>query len=128
MLSTCVQKTEYDALQRKLDDATKQLAEAKDSLKKSHDQLADLRAHRYQTFTTGAKTWRLDSVKGISCIMLTRDQDWKNVATKRQSCTCEDFYRDTKFPTLEGSKPEQIKQYNLRVKLFDERAKHSGYE
>jgi hypothetical protein len=128
LLSACVQKTEYDQLQEKLNDATKQLVEVKDSLKKSQEKLGDLLAHRYQTFTSGTKTWRLDTVKGVSCILLATDQDWKNPATKRQNCTCEDFYRDTEYPTIEGSTSEQIKRYEERVDIFDKRAKHLGCE
>ncbi len=90
----CEQKSEYEAVREKLEDTTKQLTEAKESLKKSQDQLSDLQAHRYQTFTNGERTWRLDSVKGSSCILLTSDQDWKNGKTKTQSCACEDLVRD----------------------------------
>ena len=104
LLSACVQKTEYDALQRKLADATKELAEANDALKKSQDQLGDLQTHRYQTFNTGGRTWRLDSAKGSSCVLLASDQDWKNVNTKAQSCTCEDLYRDNPNPSPVASK------------------------
>src|SRR5258708_23601486 len=93
-LSACVEKTEYDAVQKKLDDTKKELTETKDSLKKSQDQLADLQTHRYQTFVNGGRTWRLDSAKGTSCILLTSEQDWKSPQTKQQSCGCEDLYRD----------------------------------
>lgn len=120
LFSACVQKTEYDALQRKLDSTAQELAEAKDSLKKSQDQLADLQAHRYQTFTTGGRTWRLDSAKGTSCVLLASEQDWRNAKTKEQSCACEDLFRDTEFPTSPDS--------TLLRQLVEKRAKRLGCE
>ena len=126
--SGCVEKTEYDGLQEKLDDAKKQLAETKDPLKKSQDQLTDLQAHRYQTFASGGRTWRLDSAKGSTCVLLASDQDWKSVKTKEESCICEDFYRDNELPTIEGSTPEQVGRYEERVKRFADRAKVLGCE
>ena len=101
-VSECVEKTQYDALQKKLDDTTKELSETKSLLKKSQDQLTDLQAHRYQTFMNAGRTWRLDSAKGSSCILLTSNQDWKNGKTMRQSCACEDFYRDNQIPSIEA--------------------------
>jgi hypothetical protein len=113
-LSGCVSQTEYDSLQKKLGETSKELSETKDSLKKSQDQLVDLQAHRYQTFTTGGRTWRLDSAKGSSCVLLAADQDWKNAKTKEQSCTCEDFYRDTDGSSWSG-RPEALA---LRARLL----------
>lgn len=100
---------------RILDDARKEAAEAKDSLKKSQDRLTDLQAHRYQTFASGGKTWRLDSVKGSTCVLLASDQEWKNVETKKQSCTCEDFYRDEDL-SLESRHPEVANAAGERAK------------
>jgi hypothetical protein len=104
-LAGCVQKTAYDALQKRFDETAKELGETKDTLKKSEDQLSDLRAHRYEIFTTGGRTWRLDTMKGSSCVMLASDQDWKKVETHKQSCACEDFYRDEE-KLLDGPNPD----------------------
>jgi outer membrane lipoprotein-sorting protein len=91
LLGACVQKTEYDALQTKLDNTTKELTEAKDSLKKSQDQLTDFQSHRYQTLTTGGRTWRLDTAKGSTCVLLASDQDWKNVKNERTELHLQGF-------------------------------------
>jgi len=129
-LSACVEKTEYDALQKKLDDTTKQLgdttkqlSETKDSLKKAQDELTDLQAHRYQTFVSGHRTWRLDSAKGTSCVLLTSDEDWKNIETKKQSCACEDFFRDNEPPD-----PTNLdnKLYDEQLETFERRTKRLG--
>jgi hypothetical protein len=128
LLSACIEKTEYDALQQKLNNATKELAEAKESSKKSQDQLTDLQAHRYQSVTNGGRTWRFDTAKGKSCILLTSDQDWKSRDTKKQSCNCEDFYRDVEYPIIEGQTSEEFKLYEARVKLFEARARNLGCE
>jgi hypothetical protein len=94
-LSGCVEKVEYDALQKKFNDTTKELSEAKDSLRKSQDELTELRAHWYRTYASGGRTWRLDSADGSTCILLTNSEDWKKSETKGQSCPCEDLYRDS---------------------------------
>jgi hypothetical protein len=122
LLSGCVQKTEYDALQGKLNDATKELTEVRDSLKKSQDQLADLQAHRYTSFNNGGRTWRLDGAKGTTCVLLASDQEWKNPHVKRQSCSCEDF--EQLDPTLRDGKPTSAEE----VDRFTAEAKRRGCE
>ena len=45
---------------------------------------------------SGGRTWRLDSVTGKTCILLTSDQDWKNPKTTASGCQCEDAMNDPK--------------------------------
>ena len=79
-----VERAKYDALQQ-------QMAETAKKLKESQEQLAQYQAHRYQTFRVGLRTWRLDTVTGDSCLLLTTDTDWKTPGTKGQGCSCEDL-------------------------------------
>ena len=58
-------------------------------------------AHRYETFKNGVRTWRMDTVKGSSCVMLTTEEDWKKPETSHQSCICEDSYNETPAPSLD---------------------------
>jgi|SRR5580658_10963752 hypothetical protein len=120
--SGCVQRAEYDAAQ-------KELKEMKEALKKSQEQLTDLQAHRYQSFATNGRTWRLDSTTGTICVLLTSDQDWKNAKTKSDACICEDFWRDNKPPTLApNSTPADEKSYRELTEMFNRHAEHLGCE
>src|SRR5258708_3118246 len=72
-----VEKAKYDELQKKLDETTKGLVDAKDELGKAREKIGEYQAHRYEIFKSGFRTWRLDTVTGKSCILLTTDSDWK---------------------------------------------------
>lgn len=126
LLGACVQRTEYDSLAKKLADATKEVNETKQQLTETKQQLTELQAHRYQTLTNGGRTWRLDTAKGKTCLLLASEGDWKNPQMKPQSCTCEDFYRDNKFPTLQGQTPEQKELYSEELKTFAAQARYLG--
>ncbi len=74
-----VEKAKYDALQKQLEDR-----EA--SLKAAQQQVSECQAHKYQIYQSGWRTWRLDTVTGATCILLTSDSDWKKPATAIQGC------------------------------------------
>lgn len=93
-----VDKQDYDAVQAKL-------TETENKLKEADKQIAFFQAHRYSTFQSGWRAWRMDSVDGKTCILLTSDADWKKAETKKQSCGCEDYWRDTPNPLSEENKP-----------------------
>ncbi len=42
---------------------------------------------RYQMYTHGVRTWRLDTVTGSICLLLTTDTDWKKKETQLQMCS-----------------------------------------
>jgi outer membrane lipoprotein-sorting protein len=93
-----VEKNDYDAVQAKLSETEKKLKEA-------DKQIADFQAHRYSVYHEGWRTWRMDSVSGTTCILLTTQADWKKPDTKSESCSCEDYLRDTADPYSEPNKP-----------------------
>lgn len=97
-----VEKKDYDAVQAKL-------TETENKLKAADKQIADFQAHRYSVYHQGWRTWRMDSVSGKTCILLTIDSDWKKSDTKASSCPCEDYIRDTANPLSEENKP--VRQY-----------------
>lgn len=41
---------------------------------------------RYQIYRSGFRTWRLDSSTGMTCILLTSEDDWKKPNTAAQGC------------------------------------------
>jgi hypothetical protein len=41
---------------------------------------------RYQLYSRGTRTWRLDTATGESCLVLTTETDWKRPDTKASSC------------------------------------------
>ena len=86
-----------DALQKKLDETSKELTQAK-------QQVGEYQSHRYQMFREGYRTWRLDTVRGSSCIMLTVQNDWNKPETNRQSCACEDLFKENPAPLYEPKK------------------------
>jgi len=96
-----VEKSTYEDLQKKANETAKKFADVEEQLQKAREQLGEYQAHRYQTFREGFRTRRMDTVEGTSCIMLTTEVDWKSAATNRQSCNCEDLYRDKASPSLE---------------------------
>jgi hypothetical protein len=60
---------------------------AKEDLAGLRNALAVLRnTGRFQMIPLGVRTWRLDTVTGQSCLLLTSDQDWKDETVKAQSC------------------------------------------
>lgn len=85
-----IEKPKYDALQQKLNEAQQQLKDAQGELTKAQQQVSECQAHKYQIYTQGARTWRLDSVSGKTCVLLASEQDWKNPKTTESSCSCED--------------------------------------
>ena len=91
-----VEKAKYEELQ-------KQLSTTRDQLAKAQQQLNDLQVHRYEVHHLGYRTWRLDTVKGSTCVLLTTQSDWKNPDTQSQSCQCEDYWKSEK-PDLEIAK------------------------
>ena len=42
---------------------------------------------RYQTFSRGYRTWRLDTATGSSCLLLSTEEDWKNPETAASACS-----------------------------------------
>ena len=51
------------------------------------DDLAKLRnIGRYQQFTQGGKTWRLDSATGQTCLLLASEAEWKKADVSASAC------------------------------------------
>lgn len=92
-----LEKSKYDALQEQNKRAQADLQKTQDDLRQAQQQIADYQAHKYQIYTQGWRTWRLDSVTGKTCILLTSDQDWKNPKTTESGCQCEDAMNDPKM-------------------------------
>ena len=86
-----VERKDYDAVQAKLTEAEKKLKDA-------DKQIADFQAHRYSAYRDSWRTWRMDSVSGKTCVLLTTQADWKKPDTKSQSCDCDDYLRNTTNP------------------------------
>ena len=84
-----VEKSKYDALQNELN-------KAHEEVQKAQQQVTDCQAHKFQIYREGWRTWRLDSVTGKTCILLTSEQDWKNAKTTESGCPCEDAMNDAK--------------------------------
>ncbi|MHB8217998.1 MAG: hypothetical protein ACYDDS_18145 [Candidatus Sulfotelmatobacter sp.] len=74
-----VEKGKYDVLQ-------KQLEKSEADLKTSQQQISECQAHKYQIYKSGWRTWRLDTVTGQTCILLTSESDWKKPETTAQGC------------------------------------------
>jgi hypothetical protein len=74
-----VEKTKYDALQR-------QYEKAESDLKAVQQQVSECQTHKYQIYKSGWRTWRLDSVTGATCILLTTDAEWKKPEIAAQGC------------------------------------------
>jgi hypothetical protein len=74
-----VEKAKYDALQ-------KQLEKREADLKAAQDQVSACQAHKYEIYRSAFRTWRLDTVTGATCILLTTDDDWKKPATVAAGC------------------------------------------
>jgi hypothetical protein len=89
-----VEKSKYDVSQEQSKQAQVDLHKAQDDLKKAQQQIADYQAHKYQIYTNGGRTWRLDSVTGKTCVLLTTDEDWKNPKITESGCQCEDAMND----------------------------------
>ena len=50
-------------------------------------QIATLKSvGRYQLHQNGFRTWRLDTVTGEDCLLLTSDADWKKPSIALQGC------------------------------------------
>lgn len=99
-----VQKDKYDALQTQMKKTQEELQQAREELKKAQQQLLESQAHKYQIYTQGWRTWRLDSVTGKTCILLTSPQDWEKPETTQEGCPCEDAMNDPQntFEVLRG--------------------------
>jgi hypothetical protein len=41
---------------------------------------------RYQLYSRGARTWRVDTATGKSCLLLTNESDWKKPETAKEGC------------------------------------------
>jgi hypothetical protein len=87
----CVTQAKYLEGQKRIEGLEQKTKELTDSLNESNSKWAECRIHKYQFMNVGARTFRFDSVTGESCIKLASDADWKNKATKHQSCDCTDF-------------------------------------
>jgi len=74
-----VDKAKYDALQR-------QFEKVEGDLKAAQQQVSDCQAHKYQVYKEGYRTWRLDTVTGATCLLLTTEVDWKNAKTASEAC------------------------------------------
>ncbi len=81
-----IQKEKYDAAQKEISDLRRQYTESQESLRKAQEQVAECQAHKYQIFHQSHRTWRLDTVNGTTCILLTTDEDWKKPGTQSQAC------------------------------------------
>jgi len=95
------EETDHKALQQKLVDEETDYKALQQKLVDSQETLRKAQEHKYQIFHHGLRTWRLDTVVGGSCIMLTTPEDWKESDTMRQSCACEDAQKDGANPSYE---------------------------
>jgi hypothetical protein len=84
-----VDKEKYDAAQKETADLKKQAADLQESLRKAQEQVAECQAHKYEIFHKGYRTWRLDTIAGTTCILLTTAEDWKKPETASQACNAE---------------------------------------
>lgn len=89
-----VPKDKYDVSHVQLKKTQEELQKTEEELKKAQQQLQESQAHKYQIYTQGWRTWRLDSVTGKTCILLTSPQDWKKPETTQAGCPCEDAMND----------------------------------
>ena len=87
--------------------------------KEEYDQLRAAAAQakqvgRYQLHREGPRTWRLDSATGRSCLLLATEYDWKNDATKENSCASEDWKeaqeRHRLYPSIYDQNGDPIPQ------------------
>jgi hypothetical protein len=94
LLASCdqYQKAKYDNSQKQIADLQRELADADRTI-------SELRAHKYQLFTSGFRTYRLDTTTGATCLKLATESDWKRLRSKRESCECLDFVRDNRLPS-----------------------------
>ena len=74
-----IEKAKYDALR-------KELEKAEADLKAAQQEVSACQAHKYEIYRSGFRTWRLDTVTGATCILLTSDADWKKPETAAQGC------------------------------------------
>ena len=74
-----IDQSKYDALQKQLEKTAADLMTAQ-------QQVAECQAHKYEIYRNGFRTWRLDTVTGATCILLTSDADWKKPDTAAQGC------------------------------------------
>lgn len=81
-----VEKEKYQSSQKETADVKQQLNESQESLRKVQEEVSRLQAHKYEIFHRGSRTWRLDTVNGDTCILLTTPEDWKRTDTQRESC------------------------------------------
>ena len=81
-----VDKEKYDTSQKETADLKKQVADLQETLRKAQEQVAECQAHKYEIFHKGYRTWRLDTINGTTCILLTTAEDWKKAETKLESC------------------------------------------
>jgi hypothetical protein len=67
---------------------------------------------RYQLHREGARTWRLDTATGRSCLLLTTDADWKGQGAQQNACYIEDYAmaqeRHKLHPSLFDAKGDPI--------------------
>lgn len=89
----CVEKAQYEAVQKELNDTKRNLSATQEELKKTKEQISEYQKHKYQVFHNGSRTWRFDTVTGKSCILLASKADWKKPDTSRQSCDCENEWQ-----------------------------------
>lgn len=69
-----VKSGEYDLVKRD------ELAQLK------HDAEIGKSVGRYQTFSRGYRTWRMDTATGQNCLLLTTDAEWKKLEIAAQAC------------------------------------------
>jgi hypothetical protein len=81
-----VEQGKYDALQKQYDTLQEQLKMTETDLKAAQEQVAECQTHKYQIYKDAGRTWRLDSVTGATCILLTTTEDWKKPETREQGC------------------------------------------
>jgi hypothetical protein len=66
--------------------------ESQEALRKAREQIAQYQLHRYEIVPGhGIRTWRLDTITGSSCILLSSEADFKNPKTGYDTCECEDI-------------------------------------
>jgi hypothetical protein len=81
-----VELGKYDALQKQYAASQEQLKMTETDLKTAQQQVSECQAHKYQIYKETWRTWRLDTVTGATCILLTTEADWKKPETTAQGC------------------------------------------
>jgi septal ring factor EnvC (AmiA/AmiB activator) len=84
--SPVVDRSELVTVQRQLEQSKQALEETRQTLEETKQALRKAESNRYQVFSRGYRTWRLDTGSGSTCLLLTTTEDWKKPETTLSGC------------------------------------------